>query len=471
MKRLFFGHLFVLLSLSLSVGASELRRELKGNVDGLNQENCVELMGSLEYDIENLKASDYQKEIIEEGHETLLHDLWNSKINIHERLRSFHNSSGLVADCAGASRKALRAIRTAEDYINDSLLKVNSKTMKFQDNAFEKDNIHVRRHPDMAGFDLKKNLKSGDVILTRGNAFTSAAIANLGEYDTQFSHMSIVYRDNKDQLWTVEAHIEVGVFVRPLKDHIEDKNARTMVFRFDDEALAARAAQYIFYKVKKASDTTGNIFYDFGFNQDDSSQLFCSEVVSHAFAFASGGEVKIPYNRSRLLQRKPQFVKMLGINVPTSFIPADIEIDPRFKIIAEWRDANKIADNLQKDAIMQAVFRWNDELGYEMKQASSKKSFLYRNIAWPLRRVPFLKKYFKDKLPINMGRALIGYFGVIESIGEFLQKGLKGLDEKARKERGLLLTKTEKAETLENIRLYDLAQRRKKLHKMIRPGK
>lgn len=469
MKRLIFGQLLILLTISLPVAAFELRRDLKSSAEELSPDNCVELMTSLEYDLENLKSDDYLKEIIEEGHETLLHNLWTTKVNIHERLRSFHNTLGLAADCASASRGALRAIRTTEDFINDNLLSAHGKTTKFPDNAFEKNNIHVRRHPEMAGLDLIRDLKSGDVILTRGNAYTSAAIANLGEYDTQFSHMSMVYRDNHNNVWTVEAHIEVGVFVRPLKDHIEDKNVRTMIFRFDDEDLAARAAKYIFEKVKKASDTTGNIYYDFGFNQDNPSQLFCSEVVSHAFDVASRGQVKIPFQRSRLLLRKPQFVKMLGIEVADSFIPADIEVDPRFRIIAEWRDANKIADSMEKDAIMQAVFRWNNDLGYEMRQASSKKSFLFRNIAWPMRRIPLLKKYFKDKLPINMSRSLIGYFGVLESIGELLQKGLKVADEKARKERSFLLTKREKAAVLEELRIKDLTKRRNKLHKMIRP--
>ena len=51
--------------------------------------------------------------------------------------------------------------------------------------------------------------------------------------------MSVVYIDPKGKVFTVEAHIEVGSFVRTLSEHIADKNARTMLFRFDDENLAA----------------------------------------------------------------------------------------------------------------------------------------------------------------------------------------------------------------------------------------
>ena len=50
--------------------------------------------------------------------------------------------------------------------------------------------------------------------------------------------------------WTVEAHIEVGSFVRPLEDHIKDNNFRTMIFRFDDPAIAKKAADYAFKLIK-----------------------------------------------------------------------------------------------------------------------------------------------------------------------------------------------------------------------------
>lgn len=241
-----------------------------------------------------------------------------------------------------------------------------------------------------------------------------------------------------------------------------------MVFRYDDQEVAHKAAEFIFNKVKKASDTTGNILYDFSFNQDDNEALFCSEVISYAYSHVTDGKLQMPMFRSRLMVRKPEFVKQLEIGAETSFIPADIEVDPRFKIVSEWRDAAKTQENLQKDAVLQAMFQWSDQYGYRMIQASSKKSLIYRNIAWPLRRVPFLKKYFRDKMPLNMSRRLIGYFGVLDSIGEYLQEKLKVEDDKAIMERGVPLLKEEKYEFLDKVRIQDLQSRKKKLHKMYR---
>lgn len=282
--------------------------------------------------------------------------------------------------------------------------------------------------------------------------------------------MSVVYRDPQGELWTVEAHIEVGSFVRPLQEHIDDKNARTMVYRFDDPKVAAKAAEYIFHKVKKASDTTGNILYDFGFDLEENSQLFCSEIASYAYDVASGGEHKLPLFTSSLIKRKVEFVRLLELKPDESFIPADIEVDARFTVVAEWRNAGKMKDILQKDAILQSMFKWHDDYGYRLKQASSKDSLLYRNVAWPLRRVPILKKYFKDKLPINMSRKLIGYFGVLNAVGELLQEKLAAAEEKALSERGTLLSRKEKFELLEAVREEDRVGK-KKLHKMYRPKK
>ncbi len=451
--------------------AGDLDESLKESLQQLKVENCPAQMKAIGKLINSYEAEDYKLEMKKRSSDQILSELWNFKIGVHEKLQQFHRTHLLQKDCSVAARGALRAVRFAEDTLHHQNYLRKAEGESFPDSAFSEGNLQVKRNPRFSKFNLKDDLKSGDVILTRGNAFTSAAIASLGEFDTQFSHISIVHRDEKGELWTVEAHIEVGSFVRPLQDHIDDKNFRTMIYRFEDEKIAQEAAKFIFEKVRKASDSTGNILYDFGFDQDNSEKLFCSEVVSHAFEKSSNGSVKIPLYRSHLMTRKPEFVKNLEITVEESFIPADIEVDPRFSVIAEWRDPAKIQNILEKDAIIHGMFRWNDELDYQMVQASSRKSFIYRNVAWPLRRVPFLKKYFKDKLPINMSRKLIGYFGVLESIGELLQKELGRAHDLSLKETGFLLSPSEQYDFLDQYREEDLKKRKKKLHRMYRPKK
>jgi hypothetical protein len=449
---------------------SDIRPLLRDVMENLRVSNCVEKMEKVEKVFVKLKPSDYQRELEAQKAEMLSKEIWDFKLKVHDQLRSFHRSDRLKRDCANAYRGALRAVRFTEDLVHEFQLRNNIDKLDFPTTAFADNNPHVKLNPKFEDFNLKTDLKSGDLLLTRGNAYTSSAIASLGEFDTQFSHLSIVYVDPKGKIWTVEAHIEVGSFVRSLEEHIKDNNFRTMIFRYDDIKLAAQAAEYAFNKVKAASESKqGNILYDFGFDMSESEKLFCSEIISHAYSHVSEGKVLVPMFQSRLLIRKESFVKDIGITTNESFIPADMEIDPRFEIIAEWRDANRINDSHEKDAVMHAMFNWVDEYGYKMKQASSGTSFMYRNVAWPLRRVPLLKRYFKDKMPLNMSRELIGYFGVLESIGELLHKELKLANDKAIKERGLPLLRHEKYNVLEEFRLKDLGSRKKPLHKMFRP--
>lgn len=471
MKRLIFGQCLVW-SLLLSPALAEvgdIHESLAQVAQRVSAENCVAKLSEVTQSLDNLRPEDYQAELTQV--EKLRDDLWQDKLALHEKLRSIHATGGLEKNCANAFRGVLRALRTVEDYAQEYQLRNNPQNVPFPKTAFVPGNPHVKRGPRFADFDLNKDLKSGDIILSRGSAFTSAAISQLGEFDTQFSHMSIVHVDEKGKIWTVEAHIEVGSFVRTLKEHIDDENRRIMVFRFQDEATAKKAGDLIFEKVKNHTRRFGNIKYDFGFSMDDSKQLFCSEVVSHAFELASEGAVKLPHVQSQLFARKPTFVEKLEIKAAESFIPADIEVDPRFEIVAEWRDANRIVDTFEKDALMQSVYEWNDKLGYELVQGSNRTSVLYRNVVWPLRRVPILKRYFKDKLPINMSRKLVGYFGVIEGIGDLLQKKLKAENKKAIEARGLPLLGVEGRAILDAYRAEDQQARKKKLHKMYRPKK
>ncbi len=470
MSRKAFGHLIVLWTLSSTFAFAGIRDALKGSVDALSSQNCEAPSKNISNVLNALRPEDYKNELKEKTHDALLNELWDFKLTIHSKMRSIYKEGSLSRECSDAIRGTLWSIRSTEDIIHDDLYRNYKDSIKFPDNTFATGNVHVRKNPKFTQVDLKAELKSGDIILSRGNAYTSAAISNLGEFDTQFSHLSIVYRDPTGELWTVEAHIEVGSFVRPLQDHIDDKNFRAMIYRFDNEEIAAKAAEFIFKKVKKASDTTGNILYDFGFDMEESKQLFCSEVASYSYDVASEGQVKVPMFRSSLIKRKVEFVRLLELKPDTSFIPADIEVDPRFTVVSEWRNAAKIQDNLEKDAILQSMFRWHDSHGYRLNQASSKDSLIYRNVAWPLRRVPFLKKYFIDKLPLNMSRKLIGYFGVLNAVGELLQKHLTVADNKAIAERGLPLFKNEKYDFLDQVRVDDLAGK-KKLHKMYRPKK
>ena len=453
-----------LLLLSLNLWANTPFPEITSFQDRLDSSNCSTKTKAINQWLKKLEMGASREQQLYQDHDYLLKQLWDSKISVHETMKNM----ALDEKCVHELRNFYINLRKIEDVIEQNNYLNRKEGDSFPDDAFGINNEHVKRNPTYNSFDLLKDLQSGDIILSRGKAYTSAAISALGEYDTQFSHLSMVYKDSNNKIWTVESHIEVGAFVRPLKDHINDKNFRTMVFRYKDTEMAAKAAEFIFKKVKKASDTTGNINYDFGFDPDDSSELFCSEIASHAFAHVSNNQIKLPMFSSRITAKKPDFVAQLGITVPVSFIPADMEVDPRFDIIAEWKNAAIIPDILQKDAVLQAMYRWSDQEGYVLNQASSFTSFTYRNIAWPLRRVPVFERQFDEKLPLNMTRKLVGYFGVLESVGKFLQKRLAVEELQHLSVHNDYMNSDEKYEFLNHVRV-DKKQGSKKLHFMFGP--
>ena len=86
-----------------------------------------------------------------------------------------------------------------------------------------------------------------------------------------------------------------------------------------------------------------------------------------------------------------------------------------------------------------------------------------------MRRIPLLKNAVKEKLPLNMSKKLIGFFGVLDSVGEWLQERLHPANEASIVSRGLPLLPQEKYQYLEDLRIADQKSRKPKLHKMFRP--
>jgi hypothetical protein len=467
MKRLIFIQLFVFYA-HLSWAKAPLLHQLSLHAENLTSENCKSLSLDLNQKLTNVKALDLKGIFNDLGPREFSQKLWHSKQALHQRIKQLHQEMNYSADCARSLRPIFRHIRLLED-LSEEYQARNNLGLAVSSSAFSMKNPQVHKAPGFETIELSQDLESGDLLLTRGNAFTSAAIASLGEEDTQFSHLSLVYKDEKNKIWTIEAHIEVGSIVRPLEAHIKDSNFRTMVLRFEDKKLAARAANFAFETVKKASETTGNINYDFGFDMDEDQNLFCSEIVSWSFSKVSDNQIQVPLIKNRVLMRKSSFVNDLEINIQESFIPADLEIDPRFKIIAEWRDANRVNDSHEKDAILQAMYRWVDDFGYRMINGSSRKSKFYKHIVWYMRRIPLLKNYVKEKLPLNMSRKLIGFFGVLDSVGEWLQIRLQPANKQTIEARGIPLLPEEKYQFLNDLRLADLKLKKQRLHKMFRP--
>ena len=104
-------------------------------------------------------------------------------------------------NCANHTRVAMRSIRSWEEQFALYWAKQTGK------------NIDKKEKTDLSRFDLEwptwmvhpnyrasfkglESIQNGDILLSRGDAFTSAVISRIGAVDNQFSHIAIVYVDD-----------------------------------------------------------------------------------------------------------------------------------------------------------------------------------------------------------------------------------------------------------------------------------
>ena len=393
---------------------------------------------------------------------------WNLKHTTRARLINDHTSGKLDANCSKTYGDFYNKIRLYEDRVSNLGFRQGAHTTV---SPYTPNNSQLYSTSTSGMHDLGKDLRSGDIILSRGNAFTSAAIAHLGESDQLFSHASLVYRDEKtNQLYTIEAHIEIGVVARPIQANIDEMNSRAAVFRFQDPQLAHHAAKLMFNRAREHSANGANINYDFAMDMSNGDSLFCSEVISYAFQKASRGQTKVPLFKSRLDRRNIAFEHSIDIFQAESFLPGDLETDPRFELVAEWRDWKKVRDLHEKDAILRSMLSWMDHRHYRLDQSLNADVWLKKNVGYLLRRIPGADKMVEDKFPLNMNRNLIGVFTILDQTGEIIQNRLKGyVNQSLRHSGGVLPTEESMMKFLERYREIDAKSSSSEFHSIFHP--
>ena len=402
---------------------------------------------------------------------SLLNSSFKSRLNILKVLKQLSGDSDDSYKCMSSVRDLTRALRYFEDYVTEKLELTEQSNLK-EYITLEGQGPYLLVNPKYT-FTGHKDLKSGDVILSRGNAYTSAAIARIGTIDAQFSHVTSVYRDETGTLHTTEAHIEIGSVAMPWQVHVDQGNAREVVFRFKDSKVAHEAAKYVFERVKKFSAShKHNINYDFTMDYKDNSDLFCSEVVSSGFTKVTKSKVDIPRYKTKFNPNLIPFLKNIGIGVTPSnvskfktFGPGDLEFDDRFDLVAEWRKPTKLQGIRMKDAVLSKMYEWMASKKYKLRQGVMIP--LSARIAWLTRRLPLIKRSLVEKFPLNMKPKLLGTFLILDEVGDILLAEL----EKRQTQVNYPLSFKEMYSLLEDFREKDskLKRRKSKLHKKFRP--
>ncbi len=206
------------------------------------------------------------------------------------------------------------------------------------------------------------SFQSGDVVLVRGMLHNSAAIASSGDVDTQYSHVGIVHVHPKTGVKSmVEALIEEGAIINQLDHALAHSVGRAALYRHHDRALAERAADAIYWHVKRSRSFGGTIIpYDFCMQLGSYNELFCSKLIRLAFDKGSRGKIKLPTFKTRFGMKNRDFFKRIGVKATETFAPGDIEIEPGFDLVAEWQDYRVTSRMRLQDLAMTKLFEWSE---------------------------------------------------------------------------------------------------------------
>jgi len=345
-------------------------------------------------------------------------------------LARLHRDGPVVEGCVDSFRRLDLALRGAQD-----LLLIHTP-----------DATPWLVTEELASFD---DLRSGDVLVTRGGALSSAGIAHIGAVDASFSHNAMVHIDARGRAWTVEAYLERGALVQPLEDFLAHGLGRVTVVRYEDEALAARAAHLAYQRILHGPA----IGYDEAFDSEAHEELFCSEIVPWAFSLA-GHDEPVPMHRTRFdHEATPRLFAGMGVAAEDLAAPADLLFDPRFRVVGAWRALELLPELHRQDAVVDGLFRHLEATGRAPVPTWTHRATV--DVGLALRRTPGLKALVKDKVHPDGDRAFLVTALALQDAGQRLYDAVWTEDLQGR-----VLTREQLDRRIDGVLADDAAARR-----------
>lgn len=210
---------------------------------------------------------------------------------------------------------------------------------------------------------LGVKIHSGDILLSRGGAPTSALISRGSDYPGNFSHVALVYVDPKTSTVSIiEAHIEVGVAIATLEDYMKDKKLRVMVLRLRNNLPELIADPMLPHKAATASlkrALNEHTPYDFEMDYKNFNKLFCSEVASSEYKKLG---IDLWMGKSTISSMgTAKLLSGFGVKKFETQEPSDLEYDPQLSVVAEWRDLETLYKDHVDNAVVDAILEWSEE--------------------------------------------------------------------------------------------------------------
>lgn len=234
------------------------------------------------------------------------------------------------------------------------------------------------------------NLRSGDMLVSRGGAASSALIARGNDFPGNFSHVALVHVDGQTgKVSVIEAHIESGVGVRSIEAYLAETKLRVILLRLRADLPALTADPLLPHRAASRAVSEAarrHIPYDFAMDHADPEKQFCSEVA--AVAYQSLG-VKLWMGLSHLsTPGVTGWLGALGVRHFQTQEPSDLEYDPQLRVVAEWRDPETLFKDHLDNAILDAM----------LEGAERGERLDYARLKLPLVRVAKAYSLVKNRL-------------------------------------------------------------------------
>ena len=295
------------------------------------------------------------------------------------------------------------------------------------------------------GLENFEDIKDGDLILFRGDSSISAAIARITDNPSIWSHIGIY-----SQGYIAEALIEKGLTATPWSKARDNNLSRVAIYRLKSlpsslnsmniQTCASQAGQHLLDRARtsdagRPSVSRGFVPYNFTMNMNsprssssgEFEELFCSQAVAEAFQIGCNSlDWNFPKYPSDLNPKNRDFISQIGVpqHVIQTFAPADIQLDPHFELVAEWRDFRKTANTRIQDIVLDVIYETMNEKGWKLWDNGDVlfKTAIIRGVTrfGPFNRL--VEAITGSEIPPNIARRAMGGVLMIDETAKLLSQ-------------------------------------------------
>lgn len=340
-------------------------------------------------------------------------EILRTLFQIREQLRDHVDDWKKQGILSAEFENGLRRMMRSSHYLSDIVSEISMDNQKLAKGQIARQ-AFTGGMPWTVGTDERPlnaaDFKAGDMLIMRGGSPVSASIARITDMDSIFSHVAIIHVDEKSgKKYVVEALIEKGATINTLEQALHHGVGRMTLVRPVDAELGRKAAQAIYNVVRATQIAKKPMVYDFtmsaklpdtvtlqdlnrlafelpiGDYENLSAQekaktleainvvlaklkgfnVFCSGLLDLGFHIGSGGQLQLPYLKSRMTPTNRAFLQRLGIPDTTTlmYAPGDTEYESRerFTVVSEFREPMKTASLRMDDLIFDKIFYWMEK--------------------------------------------------------------------------------------------------------------